>query len=179
MHDDQLTITAAQARALITEQFPQFQRQDVVELQTAGTVNAIFRIGERHAARFPLRMMDPADCLRILEWEAEAIREFHEYCPFSSPTPVGIGRQGAGFPMPWLVQTWIDGHVADPGGLSSSLDFARDLAHLISTLRKVDLKGRNFSGPGRGGKLTDHDAWMEVCFEKSENLLDVMCLRRI
>ncbi|MFL0694184.1 MAG: aminoglycoside phosphotransferase family protein [Agrobacterium tumefaciens] len=179
MHDDQLTITSAQVRALVTEQFPQFGHQHVVALQTAGTVNAIFRIGERHAARFPLQMIDTANCLQLLKREAEASREFHEYCPFPSPEPIGIGRQGAGFPMPWLVQTWIDGDVANPGGLSTSDDFARDLAHLISTLRQVDLKGRTFSGPGRGGKLTDHDAWMEVCFKKSEGLLDVVRLRRM
>lgn len=81
--------------------------------------------------------------------------------------------------MPWLVQTWIDGYVATPDGLSTSPDFARDLAHLIGALRKVELKGRTFSGPGRGGKLTDHDDWMEVCFTKSENLLDVIRLRRM
>ncbi|PYB77697.1 aminoglycoside phosphotransferase family protein [Rhizobium wuzhouense] len=179
MHEDQLTITVEQVRHLIADQFPQFRGQDIRELETAGTVNAIFRIGERHAARFPLRTMDPAVSLRTLEQEIEASREFHEYCAFPSPVPVGIGQWGAGFPMPWLVQTWIDGDVATPHGLSTSLDFARDLAHLISALRKVDLKGRTFSGPGRGGKLTDHDAWMEVCFEKSKSLLDVAHLRRM
>lgn len=179
MHDDQLTITEAQTRSLITDQFPQFRGQEIRGLETAGTVNAIFRIGERYAARLPLRIMNPADCLRNLEQETEASREFHECCPFPSPAPVGIGRQGAGFPMPWLVQTWIDGDVATPDGLSTSPDFARDLAHLIGALRKVELKGRTFSGPGRGGKLTDHDDWMEVCFTKSENLLDVIRLRRM
>lgn len=179
MHDDQLTITTEQVRSLIADQFPQFRGQDIRELGTAGTVNAIFRIGERHAARFPLRITNPADCLRNLEQEIEASREFHGSCPFPSPAPVGIGRQGAGFPMPWLVQTWIDGEVATADGLSSSPDFARDLAYLIGALRKVELKGRTFSGPGRGGKLTDHDAWMKVCFEKSESLLDVVRLRRM
>jgi aminoglycoside phosphotransferase (APT) family kinase protein len=179
VHDDQLTITEAQARSLIADQFPQFRDQEIRGLETAGTVNAIFRIGERYAARFPLRITNPADCLRNLEQETEASREFHECCRFPSPAPVGIGQQGAGFPMPWLVQTWIDGEVATPDGLSTSPDFARDLAHLIGALRKVELKGRTFSGPGRGGKLTDHDDWMEVCFTKSENLLDVIRLRRM
>ncbi|MGQ3077819.1 MAG: phosphotransferase [Allorhizobium sp.] len=179
MHDDQLTITKAQARSLIADQFPQFRGQEIRELETAGTVNAIFRIGERYAARFPLRFMNPADCLRNLEQETEASREFRECCPFPSPAPVGIGRHGAGFPMSWLVQTWIDGDIATPDGLSTSPDFARDLAHLIGALRTVELKGRTFSGPGRGGKLTGHDDWMEVCFTKSENLLDVIRLRRM
>lgn len=179
MHDDQLTITAGQIRRLIEEQFPQFRGQDIREIKTAGTVNAIFRIGERHAARFPLRAIDPTDCLHILEREAEASREFCACCPFPSPAPLGIGRPDFGYPMPWVVQTWIDGDVATPVGLSNSPDFARDLAQLISALRKVDLMGRTFSGAGRGGKLNDHDDWMQVCFAKSESLLDVARLRRL
>lgn len=177
MHDDQLTITVGHVRRLIAGQFPQFRGQEIRELKTAGTVNAIFRIGARHAARFPLQMGDPENCLHILEREVEASREFHACCPLPSPAPFAIGRRDSDYPMPWLVQTWIDGDVATPGDLSASLDFARDLAHLIAALREVDLKGRTFSGPGRGGKLTDHDDWMEVCFTKSESLLDVVRLR--
>jgi aminoglycoside phosphotransferase (APT) family kinase protein len=54
VHNDQLTITEAQARSLIAAQFPQFRGQEIRGLETAGTVNAIFRIGERYAARFPV-----------------------------------------------------------------------------------------------------------------------------
>jgi len=179
VHEGQLTISMGQIRRLIEEQFPQFRGEDIRAIETAGTVNAIFRIGERHAARFPLQMRDPENCLHLLEREVDASREFQACCPFPSPAPFGIGRRDLGYPMPWLVQTWIDGDVATPGDLSTSHEFARDLAHLIAALRKVDLKGRTFSGPGRGGKLTDHDDWMEVCFTKSESLLDVARLRRL
>lgn len=179
MHDDQLTITAGHVRRLIADQFPQFRDQEIQELETAGTVNAIFRIGASHAARFPLQMGYPENALHILEREVEASREFHACCPFPSPVPFGIGRRDSDYPMPWLVQTWVKGDVATPSGLSASLDFARDLAHLIAALRKADLKGRAFAGPGRGGKLSDHDEWMEVCFAKSVSLLDVSHLHRM
>ncbi|HBF31808.1 phosphotransferase [Rhizobium sp.] len=179
MHSDQIDIEVAHVCALIADQFPQFRGQEIIELDTAGTVNAIFRIGATHAARFPLRMMDTAECTHWLEAEAKASAEFNEYCPFPSPKPVGIGRQSSDYPLPWLVQTWIEGQVATPIGLCGSSVFALDLVRLISTLRTVDLKARKFDGRGRGGNLNDHDAWMEVCFSKSEHLLDVGHLRRM
>ncbi|MCF1473779.1 MULTISPECIES: aminoglycoside phosphotransferase family protein [Rhizobium/Agrobacterium group] len=177
MHSDQININAAHVRDLIADQFPQFRGEEIIELETAGTANAIFRIGAKHAARFPLRMMDPAECSRLLEAEARASAEFNECCLFPSPKPVGIGRQSSDYPLPWYVQTWIEGQIATPTGLCNSPVFALDLVRLIITLRTANLNGRTFEGRGRGGNLTDHDGWMEVCFSKSEHLLDVDHLR--
>ena len=179
MHSDQIDINAAHVTELIADQFPQFRGEEIIELDTAGTVNAIFRIGTKHAARFPLRMMDSVECTRLLEAEAKASTEFSECCPFSSPKPVGIGRQSSDYPLPWLVQTWIEGKIATPFGQCNSSVFALDLGQLINTLRTVDMNGRTFDGRGRGGSLPDHDGWMEVCFSKSEHLLEVARLRRM
>ncbi|KRB50777.1 aminoglycoside phosphotransferase [Rhizobium sp. Root708] len=179
MHSDQINIDKAHARDLIADQFPQFRGEEIIELATAGTVNAIFRIGDRHAARFPLRLMDPAECARMLEVETKRSAEFHKCCPFPSPRPVGVGRQSPDYPLPWLVQTWIDGQVATPTGLANSTVFALDLSRLVAKLRTTDLDGRTFDGQSRGGALTTHDGWMEVCFSKSQHLLDVERLRRM
>jgi aminoglycoside phosphotransferase (APT) family kinase protein len=179
MHDNQLSIDAGLARELIHVQYPQFRGEEVVYFPSAGTVNAIFRIGLRHAARFPLRMMEAAECFGLLEREAKAAREFREYCPFPSPHWLGIGGPGATYPLPWAVQTWIEGSTATPTGLSSSTTFALELARLITSIRAADVNGRTFDGRGRGGKLADHDDWMEVCFSNSEDLLDVRSLGRM
>jgi aminoglycoside phosphotransferase (APT) family kinase protein len=179
MHGDQIDIKAAHVGDLIYDQFPQFGGEEIVALDTAGTVNAIFRIGSRHAARFSLRTMDPAEWTKVLEAETKASAEFNRCSPFPSPKPIGIGRQGSGYPLPWLVQTWIEGKPATPLGLSGSSAFALDLASLVTALRAVDLDGRSFDGKGRGGNLPDHDDWMEVCFSKSEHLLEVERLRRM
>ena len=64
----------------------------------------------------------------------------------------------------------------DPG---ESVAFAHDLAEFISGVRAIDTRGRTFGGQGRGGDLRSHDAWMETCFERSEQLLDVPRLRRM
>ncbi|WP_027166438.1 aminoglycoside phosphotransferase family protein [Mesorhizobium sp. WSM3224] len=179
MHDDQIYIDEAIARDLIYDQFPQFRGEEVVAFESTGTVNAIFRIGSKYAVRFPLRMMDPAECTGVLEAEAKASVEFNENCPFPSPRPIAMGRQSSTYPLPWLVQTWIDGQTATPSRLSTSSAFALDLVRLITSLRVADLKGRTFDGRGRGGNLSDHDAWIEVCLSKSEDLLEVDRLREM
>ena len=54
MHANQLSVHAEMVRTLVNEQFPQWRRLPARSLAASGTVNAIFRIGERLAAR-PLR----------------------------------------------------------------------------------------------------------------------------
>jgi aminoglycoside phosphotransferase (APT) family kinase protein len=179
MHDDQVQLEPEQAAALILRQFPQFAGERIERLATAGTVNAIFRIGEGHAARFPLRLVDAGECARLLQMEVAAMRELSRYCPVPTPQPLGIGAPGLGFPMPWLVQSWIEGEITTPDAVSGSSVFALDLAALVTALRRADLGGRVFDGRGRGGNLVDHDGWMETCFARSEELLNVPELRRL
>jgi aminoglycoside phosphotransferase (APT) family kinase protein len=76
------------------------------------------------------------------------------------------------------VQTWLPGVVATDEDPGESVAFAHDLAELIDGVRAIATRGRTFSGKGRGGDLRAHDAWMEICFGHSEQLLDVPRLRR-
>lgn len=177
MHDDQIDLPTDAARALIRAQFPQFRGQPVERLDGPGTVNAVFRIGSQAAARFPFRPGDPREAAAMLRREAAAMDELARHCPFPTPRPIRLGRPGPGYPMPWAVQTWIPGDVATPDGLAGSQTLARDLVTLVASLRAAGTGGRRFDGQGRGGHLPDHDAWIAVCLERSEGLLDVARLR--
>lgn len=179
MHDDQVDVTAETVGALIREQFPQWRGREIRLLPSAGTVNAIFRIGDDLSARFPLRLTDAAEVLALLEQEAAASAELAGVSPCPVPEPVALGKPGAGYPMPWSVQTWLAGTVASEADPSGSDNFARDLAAFIAALRAADTRGRVFSGGGRGGVLTQHDGWLEKCFAESGKLLDVPRLREL
>ena len=179
MHPDQFHVDAQTVRRLVEVQFPQWRGLPVTALSTLGTVNAIFRVGDDLAARFPLVGDDPPQVRASLVAEAEAARELAGVATVPTAVPVAIGEPGAGYPLPWSVQTWVSGHdatVEDPAG---SKAFAHDLAELIARMRAEDTRGRRFGGVGRGGHLPDHDAWLETCFRQSEELLDVPLLRRI
>ena len=92
---------------------------------------------------------------------------------------MALGDPGAGYPLPWSVQTWIEGAVATPDEPAASTAFAGDLAELIGGVRAIGTAGRTFRGSGRGGHLPDHDEWVATCLERSEGLLDVAPLRRL
>lgn len=177
MHEDQVEVAAATVRRLITEQFPAWAGLDICEVRSAATVNSIFRIGDNLAARFPLRREDPDQLRTGLQAEAAAARELALVSPVPTPVPVALGEPGHGYPSPWSVQTWLPGRDATIEDPARSFGFARDLAAFLTCLRSADTQGRGFGGGGRGGDLTDHDGWMEVCFGNSEGMLDVRRLR--
>jgi aminoglycoside phosphotransferase (APT) family kinase protein len=179
MHEDQVDVTRDLVRLLVDDQFPKWRQLCLQEVIAEGTDNAIFRIGADLAARFPLHAQESDAAWVSLESEARALRELAVSSPVPTPVPVALGAPGHGYPLPWAVQTWLPGRVASQEDAGSSVAFAEDLAGLITDLRAVDTQGRPFSGRGRGGHLPDHDAWMDVCFQRSEGLLDVDRLRRL
>ena len=177
MHAGELPITDDVVGDLVSAQFPRWRDLPVRRFASSGTVNAIFRLGNRLAARFPLEPDDPAKAHRALESEAASAAELAAATRFPVPEPVAIGAPGPGYPMPWSVQTWLPGATGDDEDPSGSVPFARDLAEFIAEVRAIGTRGRSFGGHGRGGDLKDHDAWMETCLEQSEGLLDVPRLR--
>jgi aminoglycoside phosphotransferase (APT) family kinase protein len=179
MHADQLHVDAQTVHGLVEVQFPQWRGLPITPLRASGTMNAIFRIGDDLAARFPLVGDDPAEVRASLAAEAEATGELADAATVPIPQPVAIGQPGAGYPLPWSVQTWLPGHdatVEDPAG---SIAFAHDLAELIAGMRAADTRARRFNGVGRGGHLPNHDEWLRTCFRQSADLLDVPLLRGI
>ncbi|MFD8307775.1 aminoglycoside phosphotransferase family protein [Streptomyces sp. NPDC059690] len=179
MHDDQVDVTTDIVAALVQEQFPQWSDKAIQLLSSTGTVNAIFRIGDDLAARFPLRLVDAAQALAVLEREARASAELAQVSRFPVPEPVALGKPGSGYPMPWSIQTWLPGTVAVHADPSGSDAFAEDLAAFISALRGAETRGRRFDGDNRGGVLAHHDDWMAQCFEESKEFLDVPRLQQV
>jgi aminoglycoside phosphotransferase (APT) family kinase protein len=179
MHAGQLSVPIETVRRLVAEQFPQWGELSIRPLASAGTVNALFRIGDHLTGRFPLHPIELELARQWLREEAEAARELAGRTAYATPEPVAIGEPGAGYPLPWSVQTWVPGTAAAEDDLSASVAFARDLAAFIGGVRSIDTRGRTFARAGRGGDLRNHDAWMRECFAHSEDLVDVPRLRQI
>ena len=173
MHEGQLSVTAEMVRDLVGAQFPEYVGLPIEPVRSEGTVNAIFRIGENLAARFPLQPNDIDHTRRWLRTEANAARELLAHTRVPVPEPVAIGEPGAGYLLPWSIQTWVPGTTASETDTSTSDPFAHDLAEFIQDVRSIDVAGRTFTGNGRGGDLRSHDNWLETCFEESPRLIDV------
>ena len=131
MHPGQLKVGLDTVRELVDEQFPQWCSLPIDQVAVAGTVNALFRIGEHLGARFPLAPADLETTRRRLETEAGAARELLGRTRFPTPEPVAVGEPAAGYPLPWSVQTWLPGTTASHADPGDSVAFAHDLAEFI------------------------------------------------
>ncbi|MDN5756156.1 MAG: phosphotransferase, partial [Micrococcaceae bacterium] len=134
MRHDQIPIDVPTAQALIRQQFPHLRSEPIRFLPSTGTVNAIFRVGDLLAARFPLHESDPAELAESLSTDADAMGELAGRSPVPTPTCVGLGRPDKSYPLPFTLQTWIPGHVATPTKVSDSPKFAADLARFVQAL---------------------------------------------
>ena len=182
MHEGQLEVTEDLVRALVVDQLPAYADRPVRLLAQTGTVNAIARLGDDLAARFPLQPDDPGVVRAGLVREAGAAARLAGPIRVPVPEPVALGEPGHGYPLPWSVQTWLAGTDAEAVDPSRSEAFARDLADVVADLRTVPTQGRTFVGErrtNRGGTIADHDAWVRTCLARSEGLLDVTALAEL
>ena len=94
MHANQLVVSLETVRELVDEQFPAWRHLRVRGIASQGTVNAIFRIGDQFAARFPIEPRDVGTTRRWLASEAEADRALAGRTRFPTPVPVALGDPG-------------------------------------------------------------------------------------
>ncbi|GGM07578.1 phosphotransferase [Streptomyces fumigatiscleroticus] len=152
MHADELEIDAPLVRRLVAGQFPRWAGLPVRRLQSSGTENAMFRLGADKVVRLPRLPRAVAD----IEHERRWLPRLGPHLPCAAPEPLAPGGPGEGFPWPWSVYRWLDGHNPVAGSLSRPEPLARDLAGFVRALRAVDPVG---GPPGhRGVPLVTRDA---------------------
>lgn len=179
MHDDELPIDADVVRSLVHEQFPDWSGLPIRRVGEAGTVNAIFRIGDDLSTRFPLRPAERDAVRATYRDEAAASLELADSVSIDVPQPVAVGEPGQSYPLPWAVHRWIHGMTADVEPPADQIQLATDLAALIVDIRSIPTRGRTFRGTGRGGDLRDHDPWIRTCLARSTHLVPADRLRAL
>jgi aminoglycoside phosphotransferase (APT) family kinase protein len=151
MHDDEVDIGVDLVRRLLAAQFPRWAYLRVEPVASAGTDNAIYRLGGDMAVRLP-RIPVAAD---DVDTEQRWLPRLAPRLPLAIPVPLGRGAPGEGYPYPWSVYRWLDGEtVADGAGLDLPGAAVR-LGRFVAALRRFDGTG----GPAsfRGGPLSTHD----------------------
>jgi aminoglycoside phosphotransferase (APT) family kinase protein len=106
MHDGEAVIDVALVRWLVAAQFPGLTSLPVREVRSTGTVNAIYRLGDRLCARLP-RLERYAESL---EREWRWLPDLAPGLTLRVPEPVSLGQPSAEYPFTWAIYRWIDGH---------------------------------------------------------------------
>jgi Phosphotransferase enzyme family/Domain of unknown function (DUF1707) len=137
MNPDEIDIGTPVVGRLITEQFPHWAGLPITEVSSAGTDNAIYRLGEEMAVRLPRRPGPVAALAREQQW----LPRLAPLLPLAVPVPLAQGAPGEGFPFPWAVYRWLDGeNVADEPDVDLP-DAAARLGRFVAALQRIDTAG--------------------------------------
>lgn len=177
MHADQVELTVGVVARLVAEQFAQWRDLPVRAVDSTGTVNALFRLGDEFVLRFPLRPSLDAEMRAALITEQDNARRL-AVLPIAVPEPVAVGEPGAGYAGPWTVYRWIPGDTASPHSIGDGNALARDLAGFLRALHGIETGGRSWDGRSRGGPLSASDDDVRRALAESTGLTDTAGVAR-
>ena len=156
MHINEVDTNVSLVRRLLAAQFPQWADLPIEPVPSAGTDNALYRLGDELVVRLPR-----------IGWATGQVDKEHEWLPrlapllpLSIPVPLAKGAPGEGYPWHWSVCRWLDGENATIEQIADPCRTATELAQFIATLRKIDPTGGPLAADHqlRGVPLSTRDA---------------------
>jgi len=151
---------------LVAKQFPQWAKLPLEPVNSAGTDNAIYRLGDDMAVRLP-RFSRVAD---DVEKEYQWLPRLAPFLPLAIPVPLGKGTPAEGYPWPWSIYRWIEGENATIEHITDLRQVAIAIGQFIAALQRIDPAGGPLSG--RGVPLIIQDPDTRAAIITLRNVLD-------
>ena len=119
---------------------PGFAALPLRRLESSGSSNALFRLGDDLLVRLPRQSGGSA----AIDKEATWLPVIAPSLPVAVPEIVAVGEPGFGYPERWSLVRWLDGSVPsvpDAGAFSEPprRELARDLAEVVAAIREIDV----------------------------------------
>ena len=137
MHPNEVATDVLLVRRLLTSQFPQWANLAIKPVGSAGTDNAIFRLGNDMSVRLPR-----------IDWARGQVDKEHEWIPrlaphlpLPIPIPLAKGQPDQGYPYNWSVYQWLEGDNAFIDQIVDPCQTATELAQFITALQQIDTIG--------------------------------------
>ncbi len=166
MHVDELATDARLVGRLLAAQFPEWADLPIEPVSSAGTVNALYRLGDDIVVRLPRIHWGVGGVDKDFQW----LPRLAPLLPVAIPVPLAKGTPGEGYPWDWGIYPWLRGEnptgdrTADPSSLT------RDAVQFVDALHRVDLA----DGPPtrRGGPLDGQDESARAALVALEGMID-------
>ena len=175
MHAGEVHTDAALVRRLLAAQYSQWADLRIEPVRSAGTDNALYRLGDDMAVRLP--RIDWA--VGQVDKEQRWLPVLAPHLPLAIPVPLARGKPGEGYPWHWSVYRWLAGENATIVRLADPRQAARDLAGFIAALQRIDPTDGPPPGPhnsGRGVPLAERDAATRAAIASLDGILDTAAL---
>lgn len=162
-HDDEIPIGTGLVRALVDRAMPHYAGLPIRRLDSSGSSNALFRLGEHLLVRLPRQPGGSAEISKEARW----LPVVGPMLPVGVPEVVAVFEPGCGYPERWSVVRWIDGEHPEVVTTGTPADprrgeLAADLAEVVRALRKAEVPVEAADDPGlrwyRGEPLAAMDA---------------------
>src|SRR5438045_2567318 len=123
MHADEVDTDVSLVGRLLATQFPQWADLPIRPVRSAGTDNAIYRLGDALAVRLPRIHWAVGQVDKEQQW----LPRLAPLLPLAIPVPLAKGTPAEGYPWHWSVYGWLEGEnatierIADPGQAATEL----------------------------------------------------------
>jgi aminoglycoside phosphotransferase (APT) family kinase protein len=163
LHHDELRIDPPLVRRLVDRAHPEFEAFPLRRLESSGSSNALFRLGDDLLVRLPRQ---PGGSSTI-DKEATWLPVIAPHLPVAVPEILAVGEPGFGYPERWSLVRWLDGSVPSVPevGVPSEpprIELARDLAEVVAAFGAIDVPPDAQADPAlqwyRGDPLATRDA---------------------
>jgi aminoglycoside phosphotransferase (APT) family kinase protein len=175
MHADEVDTDASLVRRLLEAQFPQWAHLPIEPVPSAGTSNALYRLGGDMVVRMPRIRGATAEVDREHMW----LPRLAPHLPLDIPVPLALGTPAEGYPWHWSVYRWLAGENAAVRPVADPAQAAQDLARFIIALQRIDTTGGPQPGPnnyGRGVPLARRDKYTREGIASLQGILDAHAL---
>ena len=171
MHADEVDTDVSLVGRLLATQFPQWADLPIEPVASAGTDNAIYRLGEDMAVRLPRR----PGATEQVEKEHRWLPILAPLLPLAVPLPLAKGIPAEGYPWHWSVVRWLEGENATMERIADLGEAATALAQFVAALQRIDPTGGPPPGQHnffRGVPLAMRDMYTREAIAALHGLLD-------
>ena len=137
MHVDEVDTNVSLVVRLLTAQFPQWADLPIEPVHSAGTDNALYRLGDDMVVRLPRIHWATGQADKEHQW----LPRLAPFLPLAIPVPLAKGKPGEGYPWHWSVYRWLEGENATSERIANPRQAATDLAQFIAALQRIDATG--------------------------------------
>jgi aminoglycoside phosphotransferase (APT) family kinase protein len=153
MHADEVQTDADLVRTLLSEQYPEWASLSIDRVQSSGTDNALYRLGNEMIVRLPRIHWAVGEVDKGFRW----LPVIAPHLPVTIPVPIARGAPAAGYPWEWGIYPWLEGENPKIVRVDDSESLAADVAQFVRALHGIDSQGAPPGARGEPLAMRDED----------------------
>jgi aminoglycoside phosphotransferase (APT) family kinase protein len=171
LHAEEADIDVTLVARMLAAQFPQWAHLPIKPVRSAGTDNALFRLGKDKVVRLPRILTATGQVEKEHMW----LQSLAPFLPLAIPVPIAKGMPAESYPWQWSVYRWLEGETATIERIADGRRAATELGEFVAALQRIDPTG----GPPpteqnsyRGAPLISRNSSTRDAITALRNVLD-------